>query len=463
MNTYAKNYWSLYLDFIQDFEKLKYNGLPLSYIVHFPSLIRKNTEIWNELHNKEFAGQLRNQVKDQKEFQEVFDKYIQSLKKKTFVKNKHGKVIIIADRLIRIPRKTFDDYFDPLQTLIIMTGTKLDKATNIPTKYISDYKSETKKAVIEGENQARAIFKSYEGHHLYKEENFKEIFLNKISAVINQIEIINNILGEVSASCIVVSSTNHFGRVVASVAAEKGIPTICMQHGIIGNEFGYMPKIATVDAVYGNFEVDWYKNLGVPKESLEIIGHPRFDQAFEPSTITKSKFDKQLGLDEGKKTLLIVVRGNRNIGKWKILIDTISNQLDINILIKDFPNDTPHALNKEFPFVNSTEAFDLYDILHNVDCVVSYTSTVALEAMLADKPVFILHNKLPSYTDYYNTLDELVQIDPQKLGELIIKYFNDPSWGGYVKEIRENFLSYAYPDFSKSSERLKNLIDRVMS
>jgi len=498
MQTKVRNYWSLYLDFLHDFKDLKYSGFSLPYLCHFSGLLRNNEEIHNKLSDNEFINQLKNKVNNQKMIQEAFDQFIQSHTKPSINKNKQGKVLLNFDTILRFPKETFDDYFDPSKTMIIMAGNKNWKSkkkqsassnienektettlnntdikrdvvenneiNNIPADYLSYYPIAGPEAVMQVKKKALDIFNSHKEHHLYKNINFQNVFLAKITEIIHRIEQTKFFLNNVSISCIVVSNTHSFiSRILALVAAEKGIPTICMQHGIIGNEFGFIPKVATVDAVYGNYEVDWYKKLGAPKESLEIIGHPRFDQAFKPPTIARSKFDKQLGLDKGKKTLLIVVRGNRNFGKWKILIDTISKQLNLNILIKDFPNDTPHALNKEFSFVHSTAAFDLYDILPNVDCVVSYTSTVALEAMLADKPVFILHNKLPSYTGYYNALDELVQIDPQKLGELVIRYFNDLSWGSHVKEIREEFLRYAYPDFSMSGERLKKLIYRMIS
>jgi len=95
--------------------------------------------------------------------------------------------------------------------------------------------------------------------------------------------------------------------------------------------------------------------------------------------------------------------------------------------------------------------------------VVSYSSTVGLEAMLANKTVFILNEEFPGYSGYYNNLDEMVQTDPRKLGELIKKYFNDPNWHIDAQKKREEFLKYAYPDVSMSGERLKKLINRMTS
>lgn len=464
MNAYVKNFWSVYLDFLHDFNKLKYRGFSLSYLWHLPSLTRHNKKLWSDLYDVKFKEQVNHHVEDRKEVQDVFNTYILSHKKQPLTKNKNGKVLVNYDTILRFPSRTFDDYFDCSKTMILMADTdeKNKPLYNIPIIYLSNYKANTLKAVIQLQSQAKALFKMYERHHIYNDMIFQKVLLKKIVETVNYIEQSVRLLADVSFSCIVVSSTHSYiSRILTLVAMEQGIPTICMQHGIIANEFGYIPKIATIDAVYGYFEDNWYQRIGIPKESIAIVGHPRFDQALTNPSIARSKFYNQLGLDNSKKTLLIVVRGNRNIAKWRILIRTICKRLPLNILVKDFPGSPPHPLVKEFPFVHSTQTYNLYDILLNVDSVVSYPSTVGLEAMLVNKPIFILNKKLPNSTGYYDRLDELIQTDPVKLGDLIVRLFTDPSYGNYVKERREEFLRIAYPDQSISGERLKRLINRL--
>lgn len=234
-----------------------------------------------------------------------------------------------------------------------------------------------------------------------------------------------------------------------------------MQHGIIANGFGYLPKICNINAVYGNFEVEWYTSRGISRDSLAIIGHPRFDQIFSYPSMSRSKFHQQLGLDNDKKTLLIVVRGNRDMMKWRTFINAIVKQLDVNIVIRDFPNMEPHLLTEEFPFVQSTQTIHLYDILSNVDYVISYQSTVGLEAMLFHKPVFILKRRVPNDTGYFDMLDEFVQKDPIKLAEMVVKYVNNPSFRKHQSEKIKTFIQHAYLDRSMSGLRLKRLIDKL--
>ncbi|WP_209124811.1 hypothetical protein [Alkalihalobacillus sp. BA299] len=157
----------------------------------------------------------------------------------------------------------------------------------VPLYHVNDY--ETQKAIIQLQSKAIDLFHSYKNHHFYKNETFQRLFLDTIFEIVMCIEHAIKFLNHVSASCIVVPSTAYsFSRILVLAAAEKGIPSICMQHGIIANEFGHLPKMATINAVYGEFEVDWYQQCGVQKEFLEIIGHPRFDQAFQPPYVIKS-------------------------------------------------------------------------------------------------------------------------------------------------------------------------------
>lgn len=473
MDIFLKNYWSLYLNFLNDFEKLKYRGFSLPYLCHLPSFVINNSQIWNKLSENQLTESFKNKVRDQKEFQEAFNQFVRSHEKKGSVQSKYGKVVVHVDKLLRFPPNTFK-YFSPSNTIkVISLSKKNEKKMNstilknklnnsIPIYYLNTYSSNIEKEVIQLQNQAEDMIQSFKEHDLYMDVNFQTWFLKKIVTIVEQIDMSYNFLQDVSVSCIVVSSTHSYiSRILALVAAEEGIPTICMQHGIISSELGYIPKIATIDAVYGNFELDWYKRLGVPTHSLEIIGHPRFDQAFTRSTITRNKFNSSLRLDPKKKTLMIVVRDKSNMDSWRILIQTISKKLALNVLIKNYPSKQPHPLTKEFPFVHSTQHYSLYDIFPNVDAVAAYSSTVGLEAMIANKSVFILEERFIGYTGYYSILGKLVQTDPSKLGEIILKYFTNPQFKTYAVNQRRKFLRYMYPDTSNSGERLVNVINRI--
>ncbi|SFM06676.1 Lipid A disaccharide synthetase [Gracilibacillus orientalis] len=460
MNIYRENYWSLYLDFVEDFKEVIYRGYRLSHLVHFPSLIRNNSNIWDRIARDSLQNELHHHVTDQKQVQDFFTRYLATWNSPQNAKN--GHIAFLEDSLLRIPTRTFEKYFEKNKTIFIKTYKYPHDQAQQNIYYLQDYLSHsTAESKAKIKKQIQTLLTQFSDHHLYKDHVFQHMLIKKIHFVIDQIEMMEQLLKKNNISTVIMSSPNHFGRVMAFVAKKRGIPTICMQHGIIGNELGYLPKVATIDAVYGQFEKDWYLQSGVPEDGVKIIGHPRFDQSNQKPAITKAQFIKYLKLDKRKKTLLLIVRGKRNMNKWQILLEHIEKTLNLNIILRDFPNDEQHPLLLHYSSIKSTKNLSLYDILPHVDAVVSYTSTVALEAMLVGKPVFMLHTKLPSYTGYYNGLQSLVNNDPLKLADAIQLYFKHAKWRKSVQKIQDKFLAYAYPDQSSSGQRLRNLVDEL--
>lgn len=491
MDIFLKNYWSLYNDFLIKFENLTYAGYSLAYLSHFPSFVTVDSPLWNKLYDVNFYHYIDHRIEHQNEIQEKFNNFVRKhTKNNKNINLSKGKVVIHQDKLMRIPQQTFLNYFDIKQTVILVTA---DKKTHIKKKV-----SVTQNPVIDGslarqkyqvdyqgiyqipriplnkydtanniditkiKKQANMLLESYRNHKVFGTSQFRKWLHEKIEIVMNKIVMSKKFFEENNVSCLLVSTTHSYiNRILTIIAAEKGIPTICLQHGIMSSELGYIPKIAMFDAVYGQFEKEWYIKLGVPVSGLRIIGHPRFDQAYLKPKITRQQFYRKLTLASNKKSILLVVRGEKDIEKWRMFIKKLSNKLDLNILMKNYPGNKDHPLVKEFPFVFSTRGMNHYDIFHHVDAVVTYSSTVALEAMLANKHVFILKDDFEGYTNYFAKLGDFVQSDPNALVPYIIKYFIEPDFRKEVENRRIEFLRYAYPNKSLSSLRLKKLIEEV--
>lgn len=490
MSVYMRNYWSLYLDFLDDFKGIKYKDISLPYLCHFRSLVRVINPIIQTSTLKPYLRHKANKKQVQLEFNRFLASHTKRLRK-----NPNG-VVVFHDlyNLLRLPENNSRQFCDPAKTMFIseakISQTKQSQArkptvsmghmtinasnrsnkvqkknvsrSKLPVDYFQNYSTNPKVSIRRIIQQVRSIFAKYKKHPLYSNKAFQSRLIKQFTGIITRIEESENFFSKVNVSCIVLASTHyHQSRTFAIVALKKGIPSICLQHGIIASETGYIPKIATVDALYGQFEVDWYKNAGATKQSLEIIGHPRFDIAYKKSAISRTQFHKRFGLDPSKKTILIVLRGDVQINRWKRLIDTISKELPVNFVVKDFPEKETHPLSKSYSFVRTVRKFSLYDIFPNVDLVVAYPSTVGLEAMLAKKPVFILNYQFNGDTGYYEKLGALYQQNPETLGRLVIKYFKDPKFKQTVEKRRGEFLAYAYPSKHLSGERLKKLINRL--
>ncbi|WP_067724745.1 hypothetical protein [Oceanobacillus damuensis] len=477
MNTTSRNYWSLYVEFLEAFKVLKYKGFSIPYLCHFRSLNHENDYVWDHLSSEEFIKFLSHEVKEKKTLQQIFITYKQShinqKKSKLFKKASHtnGKVVLYdAANLLRFPKDIIAKHFSPKNT-ILLQDFKPKKTTKvirgipvegIPSHYLDEYRANVSSNIEILKSKADEIISTYTNHPMFNDDTFKQYFYKQIEGIVNRIEEANRYFRLNPVSCIVFSSTHYYqSRTIAMVAAEVGIPTICMQHGIIGEERGYMPKIADIDAVYSNFEADWFKQLGVPDQAVEVIGHPRFDMLYKKPSISRSELEKQLGLKPNKKMILMIVRNEKQIDKWEALIKYLGNKGDYNIVVKDYPRLSPHQLTTKFPDAYSSKHFQLYELIHHCDLVVSYISTVGLEAMIAKKPVFILAAPFPTYTGYFDHLGELANPDPLIISKMIKNYFKKDKFRELVEEKREAFLSQAYPSSKLSGERLVDLINRL--
>ncbi|MBP2078002.1 CDP-glycerol glycerophosphotransferase family protein [Oceanobacillus polygoni] len=474
MNTTSRNYWSLYVEFLEAFEVLKYKGFSIPYLCHFRSLNHENHYIWDHLSSEEFIKSLSHEVKDKKTLQQIFSTYKQShinrKKSKLSKKASHanGKVVLYdAYNLIRFPKEIITKHFPPTATIFLQDYKLKEKpkvikgipVEGIPSHYLNEYSADVSLNIQILKGKADEIISNYTNHPMFNDATFKKYFYMQIEGIVNRIEEANRYFRMNPVSCIIFSSTHYYQcRTIAMVAAEMGIPTICMQHGIIGDERGYMPKIADVDAVYSNFELNWFKQLGISDQAVEVIGHPRFDTIHQDPSISKNELENELELKKNKKMILMIVRGKTQIENWERLIKKLDESGDYNIVIKDYPYLT-HQLTTISPNVYPSKDIQLYDLIHHSDLVVSYISTVGLEAMIAKKPVFVLSTPFPTYTGYFDSLGELAQSDPLTISKMINNYFRDGKFKELVEEKREAFLSQAYPAAKPSGDRLVDLIN----
>nr|WP_256558159.1 hypothetical protein [Halobacillus sp. A1] len=221
-----------------------------------------------------------------------------------------------------------------------------------------------------------------------------------------------------------------------------------------------MPKVADVQAVYGEFEVDWYKQRGVREEELKIIGHPRFDDIRKGNKLSLKQFIKKTNIDKTKKSVLLVGH-HEETAVTRTIIHELSKNGDVNLIIK--PRGSPKEtkiLKKRYPNLYvPPHDLHLYDLLRHVDAVVSYPSTVALEALLAGKTVFIWGIKTESTTEYFGAMDHLLDHNPLALTNKVCSYLK--STHSSLSDQSELLKAY-YPEPDQSSTgRLIRLINTL--
>ncbi|MGN8644571.1 CDP-glycerol glycerophosphotransferase family protein [Gracilibacillus sp. HCP3S3_G5_1] len=469
MHTYRKNYWTVYLELLDDFSELEYKGYPLVYLFHYGSLIRGNKILNKLLHDPAYTTSLKHPINNLSEIQQIFSKKKATIQR-PFKKNVNGTIILhdVYD-LLRFPNDTFYHYFDKTRTLILQDPTPQRKEKqylvglkDYKIESFDNYSKDVKGNIDSLQKKAQEILAEFPEHVVYRDSTFQKRLLMQIAKTVNRIEEAAKLFKTLPISTVIVPSTHYpESRTLVFVAAGYGIPTICMQHGIISSEFGYLPKIADIDAVYGQFEIDWYQKSGINKQGLEIIGHPRFDLINHSPREEQEVIKQKIGIDPTKKTILLIIRGQLLYQEWAEFLDLLKLKDDVNVIIKDFRYKENHPLLNNHSFVYASKGYHHYDLFDIADVVVSYSSTVALEAMLAKKPVFILNNSFPGYTGYYDNMGELVQSNPKQLAQLVSDYFTNKQLQSSAATTIANFLSQSYNYDIPSGERLIRLIKRL--
>jgi CDP-glycerol glycerophosphotransferase (TagB/SpsB family) len=201
-----------------------------------------------------------------------------------------------------------------------------------------------------------------------------------------------------------------------------------------------------------------------------VTGHPRFDRIFTEKHMLKHVFDKRLGLDPQKKLVFIATNMYRDIESLNILINLLTKNPLINVIIKAHPSEIKNlgvknyeilsAMNKSVTLVTS---MDLYDIIANIDIVVQEFSTVGLESMLFDKPVFCLRKKHDYETNdryYYDPMSQYAHYDPEVLNKMIKGFIISKKMQINHNKKQKEFLSIAYPQ-RLSGQKLGDLIYKV--
>lgn len=105
---------------------------------------------------------------------------------------------------------------------------------------------------------------------------------------------------------------------------------------------------------------------------------------------------------------------------------------------------------------------DTRELIMKSDAVVATLSTVALEGLLFDKPVFVYKFiQANREYDYYDALDPYIQKEPADLTRMVAHYFSSNKEKVNYKAVKDKFLQQSY-QISDSGKALADLMDRLI-
>lgn len=468
MSIYLANYWRLYSEFIQATEELKYRNIPLGLMVNFYQLI--DDELRNEMGSPAFRQKLKHPgVEEQQEIQPFFARQLSPLYQPV-KSNLEGKILINLD-YIRISEQTIREHFSGGQAMIL-SRSRAAELYGIPNVCSLNYKQDTRPVSEELIHSASGIFAAYAGHPAFSNAFFCQTFLQRIPAIVDAIEMVFHLYEQIPVAALMVGTTEDVvSRTLAVVAGMKGIPSVCLQHGILMGEEAFMPVFTSYIGIYGQYEHDWYRRRGVAAEQIVITGHPRYDDIFTAKPAHRDEFRETYHLDPDRITLLIATGPALDEEKLRELLTALAAQPKFQLLIKPHPWELSKKRTSLY-----TELASFYDNIHVVtdkkadtralimhsDAMVATVSTVALEGLLFGKPVFV-YNFIQANReyDYYNALDRYIQREADGLTRIIIRYYSSNLEKMNYRKVKDSFLEQSY-QISDSGKKITVLLDDLI-
>jgi len=216
-------------------------------------------------------------------------------------------------------------------------------------------------------------------------------------------------------------------------------------------------------------ELKEYSNVA---KKVVVMGQPRYDfLTLADKIYDKKRIISSLGLDPNKKIVLWCTQTHsQSLDETVSSINAVySTMVSIKgyaqLLIKLHPDEDQHAPlyheNTLYQPIILNRDVDTYALLYICDLMITKNSTVAMEAVILNKPVIVLN--LSGDPDQVNYVREGVALgvyDSENLSFAVEKLLDD---GSILHEKREEFIKkYLYKVDGKATERVVSLIKSLL-
>ena len=344
------------------------------------------------------------------------------------------------------------------------------KRVDIKNQNAAEYKEKVKKlrayyhSKLKKDTQFQSIFE-------YKGINFWDVIKGDIGLLFDKQfpDLISSILYfdkviDIIQPDILVVGDDRAATVKGHVllAKKKGVPTLEVQHGLCADTGPFDTPVSDRIAAGGDYSKKVFMKFGAKKEQLVVTGWPKYD------THVKSK--ESLTEKHKDGTDILFATGSGDI---KITLDTIEaigsfieDSTHFRLIIKPHPTENHKIYNriakkyKNVVLHKSNE--DISSLIASTDILVSFFSTVAIEAALLDKPIICINTT--NVESMY--VSSGIAIEVRKLDELI-PAIKDALYNEEVSkrlaEARKNFIyEHAYIQDGKASKRVVDLIIQMI-
>jgi hypothetical protein len=313
------------------------------------------------------------------------------------------------------------------------------------------------------------------------EDEFSYLFTTYFVELVKYIEVMRYMINREKVKIVVSwNDVLKFEKTVALLCKDLKIPTLVIQHGVTGHPMGYVPVTSDKMAVWGEIAKNWLVNHGVNSDKLVITGNPKFDdlsrKEIDPK---KSTIYDELKLDSKKGVFVFATQPplvgfiSRETEKanelvFRALLKAMEEFPDKQLVVKLHPIDDGKLVRriageqKAKMNIVITKNVNLYDLLRVSDLLITIDSTVALEAMLLNKPVVLIN--LDKRSNIYLERGAAIGVEEaQNIVPTIKEILFGTAEKALEKERKKFVYDCAYKQDGQASKRILDLIDRMVN
>ena len=221
---------------------------------------------------------------------------------------------------------------------------------------------------------------------------------------------------------------------------------------------------------------DAYIKMGVPPEKVFVTGQPGFDRILQKK-FNKNQLMTELRIPKDKNIVVLATQPLVGIIWTKedrkkfieIVCSAMSDFTDKQLVIKLHPAENIEIYQEILAGIGEDKAIicqdvDIHDLLNACDLLMTVHSTVALEAMIFDKPVITINlTGKPDLFPYAESGAAIGVYKEEDLVSAISKVLYDPRVKENSEKNRKEFTyQHAYKLDGQASKRVADLIIRLI-
>jgi CDP-glycerol glycerophosphotransferase (TagB/SpsB family) len=267
-------------------------------------------------------------------------------------------------------------------------------------------------------------------------------------------------------------------KTAVAVANRLDVPSLTIQHGVVDFQqglsyLGNLPVAASKIAVFGEASQAEFIRAGTPAEKVVVTGRPTLDMLYEEQeAFDPDELRRRLGLKDGQRLIVLATQDDCpevNEPLLRSVYGATKNLPDTRLVVKVHPRESPRlaeriAVELKMQEVIIIKDIDPYQLLLVCEVLITRESTIALEAMMLDKPVITINlTGKPDLRPYAKSGAAVGVYDSKDVAIAILDVLQNSEIREKLRRKSREFVAHhAYRADGQASRRVADLIEGMI-